>query len=507
MIETYLYLTELYQYRKSDTIKALSSITTATQVILDNPEVQIRNLYFYINLGNVLFQYNLFDDAIFAYKESLERNDDLPFAKVLALNNIALSYQALHVYDSARYFFGKANEAIPDKKDMMMAQNYNYINTLMLENKQLDSIQYYHQLVEDLVHKVDLRKFAKDKSDSLNAQVEILKIIALSTLTVGQFYDLTGIYGKADSCYRKVLRLAETHGFIKLEAKSFSKLAGILEKQGQTETALQLANSALKTNLKLRNFVSVIETAKLLSGLNARIGNVHEAAKYLKLARAYSDSLRNRTIADTVLNNKLFLTGANTKLAIKDLRHRQAISSKIIDQQQMIIYLMVLVGLITMISVIFVRISRKRIKKANLNLARRTMEVVASETIMRGSPTATDPKRNNDILVLQLDQLLRTEKIYMDQNLTLASLAEKLGSNTSYLSRVINDQHKLGFNDFINEYRVKEACRLLMTINDRNITIDHILSNSGFSSRSPFYSAFKKFTGVTPEVFKRMNQL
>ena len=80
-----------------------------------------------------------------------------------------------------------------------MAQNYNYINMLILEKGQTDSIQYYHQLVEDLIPKIDLKKFERNKSDSLKAHVEISKIKAVSNLSVAQYYDLTGAYGKADS--------------------------------------------------------------------------------------------------------------------------------------------------------------------------------------------------------------------------------------------------------------------------------------------------------------------
>ena len=197
-VETYLYLTELYEYRKPDAAKALSSISTVSQLILDNPEVQIRNLFLFINLGNILLQYDLYDEAILAYQQSFLLNYDLPYAKVLALNNIALTYQSKQQYDSARFYFAKANIVIPDKRDFMIAQNYNYINALMLEKGKLDPIKYYHQLVQDLIPQIDIKKFEKDKSDSIKAPVEISKIRAVSTFSVAQYYGLTGLYGKAD---------------------------------------------------------------------------------------------------------------------------------------------------------------------------------------------------------------------------------------------------------------------------------------------------------------------
>ena len=506
-VESYLFLTELYQYRKSDAAKALASISSAAQLILDNPEVEIRNLYLFINLGNILLQYDLYDEAILAYQQSLLVIKDMPpDAKILAFNNIAMTYQSKKEYDSARIYFTKANKSIANKKDILMAQNYNYINTLLLEMGQLDSIPYYHQLVEDLVPKIDMKIFEKNKSDSVKAHVEIARILAVSTYLVAQYYDLTGFYGKADSCFRKVLLMAKPNGYNRLIAKTYFLLAQTREKQGQHETAIQFADSALQTKLHLNDFEAVIETAKFLALLNVQIDRASLAAKYLKLSNAYSDSLRNRETSAKFLNDKAYLAGTNTNLAIKDLRYRQVISSKIIGQQKMMIYLMLLIGLVILLSVALIVIFRKRLKRANLILARRTLEVVTKEVLLDDFPLLPEPKDANVHLISQLDKLILFEKLYLDPNLSLVKLSQKLNTNRTHLSQIINEYYNASFNDYINELRVKEICRLLLATHDKNITIDHILTNSGFSSKSPFYSAFKKFTGVTPDVFKKMNQ-
>ncbi|MEI6143861.1 MAG: helix-turn-helix domain-containing protein, partial [Mariniphaga sp.] len=353
--------------------------------------------------------------------------------------------------------------------------------------------------------KIDMKIFEKNKSDSVKAHVEISRILAVSTYLVAQYYDLTGRYGKADSCFQKVLLMAKPIGYDRLLAKTYFFLAQTREKQGQTETALQFADSALQVKLQLNDFEAVIETAKFLSVLNTRMNRASLAAKYLKLSNAYSDSLRNREPSAKFLNDKAYLAAANTKLAIKDLRYRQVISLKTIGQQKLMIYLMLLIGLVVLLAVVSIVIFRKRLKMANLNLARRTLEVVAKEVLLDDFPLLPEPKDENDDLILQLDRLIRTEKVHLDPKLSLVNLAQKLNTNRTHLSQIINEHYNVCFHDYINELRVKEICRLLLETNDKNITIDHILTNSGFSSKSPFYSAFKKFTGVTPEVFKRMN--
>ena len=167
-------------------------------------------------------------------------------------------------------------------------------------------------------------------------------------------------------------------------------------------------------------------------------------------------------------------------------------------------YLLLLIFFLVFLGGIFVLAYTKKLARANHILAHRTMEVVAKDAILDEFPLLPEPKDTNDDLISQLDKLIRAEKVYLDPNLSLVNLSQKLNTNRTHLSHIINERYNVGFNDYINELRVKEICRLLLVTNDKNITIDHILTNSGFSSKSPFYSAFRKFTGVIPDVYKRM---
>ena len=59
------------------------------------------------------------------------------------------------------------------------------------------------------------------------------------------------------------------------------------------------------------------------------------------------------------------------------------------------------------------------------------------------------------------------------------------------------------FSDYINSYRVEEAKKLLADTTFDNYTIVAVGLECGFNSKSTFYNAFKKFTGVTPTVYKK----
>lgn len=97
--------------------------------------------------------------------------------------------------------------------------------------------------------------------------------------------------------------------------------------------------------------------------------------------------------------------------------------------------------------------------------------------------------------------LFETKKIYTNPDLTLSILAKELNVRPQLLSQFINDNLNKGFTQFINEYRIEEAKRLLKE--NTQFKIDAVGFESGFNSSSTFYSSFKKITGTTPSNYQK----
>lgn len=91
---------------------------------------------------------------------------------------------------------------------------------------------------------------------------------------------------------------------------------------------------------------------------------------------------------------------------------------------------------------------------------------------------------------------------FLDSNLTLNSLSEELSVSTSHLSKIINNYSGYNFSDFINSLRVEQAKQFLIDPSFNHYTIISIGLECGFNSKSTFYSAFKKFTLLTPTEFQ-----
>jgi len=105
-------------------------------------------------------------------------------------------------------------------------------------------------------------------------------------------------------------------------------------------------------------------------------------------------------------------------------------------------------------------------------------------------------------LINEVEQTMQTQQLYLDSQLSLPKLAQRLGVSANYLSQAINEQRGQHFFDFVNRYRVDAVLDVLQQPN-HSFTILDMAMNAGFNSKSAFYSAFRKHTGKTPSQYRK----
>jgi AraC-like DNA-binding protein len=103
----------------------------------------------------------------------------------------------------------------------------------------------------------------------------------------------------------------------------------------------------------------------------------------------------------------------------------------------------------------------------------------------------------------KLQVLMNNEKLFLKNDLKIGDVAEKIGLPLNYVSQIINEKLDKNFYDFINEYRVDEVKKRFADAKYDHMTILAIGFDSGFNSKTAFYSAFKRNTGVIPSEFKK----
>ncbi|MDR1594093.1 MAG: helix-turn-helix domain-containing protein [Prevotellaceae bacterium] len=226
------------------------------------------------------------------------------------------------------------------------------------------------------------------------------------------------------------------------------------------------------------------------------------------MAYRYSDSMKmarniheQRTDAMIILRSEQEVHEA--KIAANNEQQQR---QKILFQISVVIILLILIAL-TVITYLYRQkhkawndLVQKNLQWANQNNYNyETLDGTGDAAISnivsnKSTPTAEDHK------ILEQVHLLMLKGEFKNSKLTIETLAKKINANRNSLSHAINVVTGKNFNVFINEYRIKEALKLISK--NRNLYIDELFELVGFQSRTPFYMAFKQITGLSPKEFR-----
>ncbi|MFI3249234.1 MAG: two-component regulator propeller domain-containing protein [Rikenellaceae bacterium] len=101
-------------------------------------------------------------------------------------------------------------------------------------------------------------------------------------------------------------------------------------------------------------------------------------------------------------------------------------------------------------------------------------------------------------LLARLNLYMAEQRPYIDANLKITDLAKALNTSSSTLSYTLNQHLKVGYNGYVNEFRIARFKELVIDEKYSKYTLVAICELCGFSSRATFFRAFKKSVGVTP---------
>jgi AraC-like DNA-binding protein len=112
------------------------------------------------------------------------------------------------------------------------------------------------------------------------------------------------------------------------------------------------------------------------------------------------------------------------------------------------------------------------------------------------------PKKEIDEAVKQgLTAAMENAQLYLEPELTLASLAKRLNSTPAVVSATINQAFGRNFNEFVNGYRIAKFKREVGQPENKNLTLLGVAFDCGFNSKATFNRVFKKMEGISPKEF------
>lgn len=150
---------------------------------------------------------------------------------------------------------------------------------------------------------------------------------------------------------------------------------------------------------------------------------------------------------------------------------------------------------------------------SNANLLGLLFVALTALVASRAQPAASGlderPLDKNDIeqdrdTLARVENILAQNKLYLDENLTLIRLARKVGLPTRQISGGINRLTGKNVSQYINDFRIAEACRLLR---ETEMSVTMIMLESGFQTKSNFNREFRRVTSLNPAAWREQNSL
>lgn len=113
--------------------------------------------------------------------------------------------------------------------------------------------------------------------------------------------------------------------------------------------------------------------------------------------------------------------------------------------------------------------------------------------------------RMMDEMQEKIMHIIVMQKKYRDKDYSAKKLAEDLGTNTRYISAVVNVRFHMNYTSFVNKYRIEEAMSILVDKRYQNLRMEEVSDMVGFANRQSFYASFYRVVGTTPREYRQMH--
>lgn len=276
-------------------------------------------------------------------------------------------------------------------------------------------------------------------------------------------------------------------------------------KKHRYDEALKILMRGIELGRDRGNEVHLVDLYNNVSLIYETMGKADSALKYHKIHHAISDSISD-------VSKEFALSEVKAKYRIEQYENKikeyEISSLKKAKRTQLVglVFIIIIGGTSSLWfysrkkSLYYEKLVRQYNQNISLN---REIKKISSDRANESkySTSSLSESKGND-LFSRIRALMEEEKIYRDATLSIDTLAAKLNTNRSYISRSINEYTGTNFNKYCNRYRIAEAVEILSDPSNSAL-LKEVGMNVGFNSASTFYKAFTEETGVSPSVYKK----
>lgn len=283
-------------------------------------------------------------------------------------------------------------------------------------------------------------------------------------------------------------------------------------------------------------FTDMLKDASCIyEDLGMRAKSLDYKARFL----AMSDSVFNVRKFDTVKNAQFRYEMEKTENEISGLRLQQEQSRQTIKVQRTFMFLSIVIVFVVTVFLVILYRQNKKLNSSYADLYALNRDIITRheymnrrhtedlgriaaleselEVMKSSSADDTPASQERKYSTSKLDELRQqtlsgkiaevmdnTEE-YCSPDFSLDRLATLAGSNSKYVSQVINSVYGKNFSNFVNEYRIRTACKRLSDDDSYgHLTVKAVGESVGYKSHATFVNMFKRITGLTPSLYHKM---
>lgn len=307
---------------------------------------------------------------------------------------------------------------------------------------------------------------------------------------------------EAETYFRQAMLLVNSASVTEAAFFYFS-FGNFLTMQGRYDEAKKAYLDGLEASTMRGNHVFTYRFYRELSSLATRRGDNKEALRYFSLyhdeyTRIYSLEQEREVKGLTARYSEAVHNQRMQEAEIEIMRKKRNI---------LVVWMLLLFAAIAAAAstVMYRRKNRlyrcvaRQYHESNATQSRLRAEIESLREA-RQSNAAID-KEKSENLFNRLERLMDVDKAYTDSGLTRETVAERLGTNRTYLSQTVSRHTGKNFTAYVNDFRINEALRLLADPSCE-LPLKAIPSEVGFSSPTTFYKFFREKTGMSPAQYR-----
>jgi YesN/AraC family two-component response regulator len=457
-----------------------------------------------IDVGNQFFNYGIFDKAISLYKVAfqLAGEEKMPHPMAVSLQNIALSFQQIGQYDSTFYYLKTAERFTTNHEDIIYAQNLNYLAYLSLRKEFGVTAEKYaleSLTVLDKFRQIRLEVNGNGKKGRLYADWCEIKSDAHSVLST--YYYQKDRYNLAKQQLDMAWFYAIESGVLRHQATLLSDWVYHEKLVPNNDTLKLKAARAFELLSRVNDLKLQLAFTDSLVKLFTERKLGKDAVRYASIANHLGDSLKSVNASVETTRKMVTMASVAAEQTIQKMLVQEKMKSTEIGHKNKMLMFLLLVSILLAIVVYFVVKHDIKIQAAY----RAMMLQIQVNLKLKSKPNDAKPIPGSTILKMdaEFEKLMGEPHYFLNKGLTLSQLAARLHTNNTYLTNYLKQRHDTTFTDLVNKHRIDEACRLLSLPEKEKLSIEELPQSCGFSSKSAFYIAFKKFTGVSPAAYQK----